>query len=65
MLDNAAEMHIIRNEEQRLMRLLLKRIEYFLWSVDRKNNRHLGEWRLFFSLRSSDFFLRTLSEWLR
>ena len=65
MLDKTEKMHIMTNEEQRLKRLLLKRTIYELWSKDRKTNRHFAEWRLFFSLRSSDFFLRTLSEWLR
>ena len=45
------------NEEQRLTAAPQAMI-LILQSKDRNNNRHLSEWRLLFSLRSSDFLVR-------
>ena len=50
-------MHIMANKEQRLT--AAPQFIGLKWrSEDRETNRHLAEWRLFSSLRSSDFLVR-------
>ena len=58
MLDTTAKKRIMASEQRRLWRLLLKVTDCYLRSEDRRNNRHWSEWRLFSSLRSSDFLVR-------